>query len=763
MKYPLILISLLICLIIACKLFLPSPPLLQDISFSQTVYDEEHRLLRITLATDDKYRLYTPLEDISPAFVQATLLQEDQYFFYHPGINPIALLKAIWQTYVLHTRSFGASTITMQVARLRYGIHSKTISGKFWQILKALQLELLYSKEQILEAYLNLASYGGNIEGIGAASVIYYDKPASQLNLLEALKLSVVPQNPNRRMPHAVQQHDLQKASQKLFQRWIEQHPKDRAKYNLIHLPLQPVKRNLPFLAPHFVDRILQNNPKHFIDTTLNLALQTIIERVTHRYLEQKKSHGIQHAAVMLVDTQTMEIKALVGSGNYFDNTIHGQINGTKAKRSPGSTLKPFIYALALDQGLIHPYTVLKDAPKSFSGYNPENMDKDFLGPIKAKDALILSRNIPAISLAEQLQNPTLYQFLQQAQINRLKPEHMYGLSLVLGGAEVNMEELVSLYALLANHGLWHPLRMQAQQPLLPGIRLLSPEASFLTLDMLRDTPRPYLTNSAMDKQIPVYWKTGTSSGYRDAWSIGIFGPYVLAVWMGDFTGKNHSTFRGTTSAAPLFFNLVEAINQQIGPLPDVVKATPHMNLTQVKVCEASGLLPNPHCPHTVTTWFIPGKSPIKVDDIHREIAIDSETGLRTCEFNQNTQFIVYECWSSDLLKIFAQAGVQRKVPPPFKDSLMHPAEDHPPQIVSPQQDLIYTVRLCQPQNRLLFLATADADVQTLYWFVNHECIGSCGRDQPLVWEAKSGTYTVRVVDNYGRTATRNLIVKAVN
>lgn len=742
---------------------MPSPPLLQEISFSQAVYDDEHHLLRLTLTKDEKYRLYTPLEAIPPTFIQATLLQEDQYFFYHPGINPLALLKAIWNTYILHTRSFGASTITMQVARIRYHIHSKTIPGKCWQILKALQLELLYSKEQILEAYLNLASYGGNIEGIGAASTIYYDKSAIQLNLLEALKLSVVPQNPNRRKPHATKQDELKKASQKLFQRWIQQHPEDQTLYQLMQLPWQPVRRNLPFLAPHFVDRILQNNPQQVIESTLNLPLQNIIEKVTQHYLEQKKLYGIRQAAVMLVDTRSMEVKALLGSGNYFDHTFHGQVNGTKAKRSPGSTLKPFIYALALDQGLIHPYTVLKDAPNSFAGYNPENFDKDFLGPIKAKDALILSRNIPALFLAEHLHHPTLYQFLQQAHISHLKSEDTYGLSLVLGGAEINMEELVSLYALLANQGLWHPLKTHLQQPLIPGLCLLSPEASFLTLDMLKDTPRPYPTNHAMNKQLPVHWKTGTSSGYRDAWSIGIFGPYVLAVWLGDFTGKNPSTFVGTTHAAPLFFNLIEAIHQHSGHLPDLIQPTPEMNLTQVQVCEVSGLLPNPHCPHTVTTWFIPGKSPIKTDDVHREIAIDSETGLRTCQFNQNTQFAVYECWPSDLLKIFAQAGVQRKVPPAFKDALMPYVNGHSPQIISPQQGVVYTMRLSQPHTPIPLSATADVDVQRLYWFVNQECVGSCERDQSLTWKAKSGTHTVHVVDNYGRTTMQKLVVQAVN
>jgi penicillin-binding protein 1C len=752
-----------LCCFLAYRAFMPILPLLDDSRFSQAIYDEQHQLLRLTLSSDDKYRVYTPLSEISPLLIQATLLQEDQYFFLHPGINPFAILKAAWQTYVLRARQFGASTITMQLARMRDGIHSKNMTGKLWQILKALQLELFYSKKQILEAYLNLASYGSNIEGIGAASLVYFNKPASQLNLAEALRLSVVPQNPTRRLPNLLHQGDLQNAYHKLFRRWMAYHPEDEALHDLIHLPWQLAKKNLPFRAPHFVESILRTNHHPKVVSTLNLKLQTLIEKITRNYLEQHQLDGMNNAAVLLVDTRDMGVKALIGSGNYFDSSICGQVNGTKVKLSPGSTLKPFIYALAMDQGIIHPSTVLKDAPSHFGDYHPENFDKDFLGPIQAKEALILSLNIPAIDLANQLKNPTLYQFLQQARISCLKPERDYGLSLVLGGAEVTMEELATLYAMLANQGVWKPIRTHAEV-LLEGPRLLSPEVSFLTLDMLRDTPRPYVTNAAMNKQFPVYWKTGTSSGYRDAWTAGVFGPYVLVLWIGDFTRKSQSSFVGATAAAPLFFNIVDAVSQQMENLPDLVKVTPQMNLAKVQVCAASGLLPNRCCPQTISTWFIPGKSPIKTDHIHREIAINSQTGLRTCRIDQNTQFRVYEFWSSDILKIFAQAGMQRNVPPPFDldCSLMDNGEGEPPKIISPQQSLFYILALNQLDHRLSFYATAETDVKTLYWFVNHDFIGHCEREQSLDWQAKSGTYVVRVVDDHGRTAVRDLVVQVV-
>ena len=521
-KLSSILLTLLL-LIVITKYIVPHPPLLKSISFSQVVYDYQHHLLRITLTKDQKYRVFTPLNNISPVMLQTTLLQEDQYFYRHPGINPIAIAKAGWDTYIMRSRQIGASTITMQVARIYFKINSKTISGKLIQIFRALELELCYSKNDILEAYLNLVPYGGNIEGIGAASLIYYNKNADHILLPEALTLSVVPQNPVQRSPTINHNAILQAARLKLYARWLLLHPSDKSQQMFMLLPLQARPSHPPFLAPHFTTDILQQNPQNAaIVSTLDEHLQNSVEQITHDYLIHNQQYGINNAAILLVDTRNMEVKALLGSGNFFDKNIEGQVNGTSAKRSPGSTLKPFIYALALDQGLIHPYTVLRDAPTHFGEYNPENFDNDFMGPIQAKDALILSRNIPAIYLANQLYNPNFYQFLLNANISQLKPQTNYGLSLVLGSAGVTMQELISLYAMLANQGVYQPLRYQINQPLLPGKKLLSPEASFLTLDMLKDTPRPNPVSNFALNQLPVYWKTGTSSGYRDAWSVGI-------------------------------------------------------------------------------------------------------------------------------------------------------------------------------------------------------------------------------------------------
>lgn len=756
------LIFLIVGWIVFKKYSPSSHSLLANISFSQTVYDQQGRLLRLTLSKDQKYRVYTPIEQISPLLIEATLLQEDRYFYWHPGINPIALIKAGWSTYVQQSRMIGASTITMQVARLRYHLNSRTLLGKLTQILYALRLELFYSKAEILEAYLNLASYGGNIEGVGAASLIYFSKPAKQLTLPEALTLSVIPQNPLRRKPDKTNVLALTTARARLFQTWLQIHPQDITEKNLLSLPWS-LHKTLPFTAPHFVNYLLRQHPTEpSIHSTLDYQLQKLVEQISQHYLINQNQYGIHNIAIMLVDARDMQVKALLGSGNFFATDIDGQVDGAHAKRSPGSTLKPFIYALALDQGLIHPYTILKDAPTRFATYTPDNFDKDFLGPIRAKDALALSRNVPAIILADQLQHPNLYQLLQQAKITRLKPESNYGLSLVLGGAEVTMAELVSLYAMLANGGIWQPLRYEQNLPISLPIRLLSPEASFLTLDMLHDTPRPFPMNSAIHQAINVAWKTGTSSGYRDAWSVGVVGPYVLAVWIGNFNGKANPAFVGAKSAAPLFFAIVDALAQQI-PLPDKQPPLNQLHLVRVKVCAGSGMLPTRWCPQLVSTWFIPGKSPIKKDTIYREIAIDNKTGLRACQFDQNVHFAVYEFWPSDLLKIFAQAGIARQTPPPFAKacSALDNVSTFPPQIVSPQSDVVYSIRDSQTEEASIVLqATTAADVKKLYWFVNNSLLGQVEPDKTLSWQAKPGRYQVRVVDDHGQSDVVGVMVQ---
>jgi len=757
-------------------LLIPKPELMEQVGFSTAVYDRHGALLRMTLAEDERYRLFVPLDEISPQLIESTLLYEDRYFHNHPGVNPAALLRAAWDTYIARTRTVGASTVTMQVARILFHIDSGNLKGKFTQILRALQLERHYSKQEILEAYLNLAPYGRNIEGVGAASLVYFGKQPSQLSLPEAMALSVIPQNPSERVPsRASGYRHMEEARARLFDIWSDEHPEATGMRALMALPLQVRGlKSLPFHAPHFVNGQLAAaamSGSHRVRTTLDLKLQQKLEAIAESYVERNRALGLNNVAAMLLDYRTMEMLANIGSANFFDNSIQGQVDGTHARRSPGSTLKPLIYALAMDQGLIHPMTMLKDAPKRFGAYTPENFDRGFAGPIFARDALIYSRNVPAVNLASQLHEPSLYDFLVSAGATDMREESYYGLSLALGGHELTMAELVRLYAMLANGGSFREIREQ-----LPGegsgvgvVQLLSPEACFLTLEMLKENPRPEGSELlSQDSFVPtVYWKTGTSFAFRDAWSIGIFGPYVLAVWVGNFNGEGNPEFVGRKAAAPLFFEAVDTVVATSDEYRDDLISGEGLNVARVDVCAPTGDLPGRYCPQTVKSWFIPGKSPIRVSDVHRAVPVNRKTGRRACSADgENVEMRVFEFWPSDIVALFRRAGISRRLPPPFEPGCTIDAKATAgvaPRIQSPDATISYAV----PSNRLSeatlpFTAVADADVKRMFWFVDNRYVGYSSNGEPFYWKPELTSATVRVVDDHGRAASGRVSVELV-
>ena len=772
--------ALAIALALVVVRLLPHPPLSQGVPQSVVVEDAHGRMLRLVLADDQRYRLWVPLDEMAPALVQGTLLHEDAWFHLHPGINPISVARAGWATYVRGGSRVGASTLTMQLARLHWRLDTRTPRGKLVQMARALQLEACYSKHDLLEAYLNLAPYGGNIEGAGAASLIYFRKPVADLTLPEALTLAVLPQAPTRRgRLRAAGDADasyagagLSAARARLYARWRRQHPADAAQDAAMSLPVTlRAPRALPFHAPHFVERILGERSLHpqagaHLSTTLDLRLQRLLEDRVRQHVDRMRRSGVRNATALLVDTRDMGVRALVGSADYFDDAIAGQVNGSAAKRSPGSTLKPFIYGLALDQGLLHPATVLRDVPSAFGPYTPENFDGQFLGPVTAADALVRSRNIPAVTVAAQLNQPSLYQFLRRAGIRDMASESHYGLALVLGGGEVTMEELARLYAMLGNDGLLKPLRWRAQDPPAGGTALLSAESAFIVRDMLKRNPRPGVGRVA-GGALPVAWKTGTSWGFRDAWSAGIVGPYVLVVWVGNFDGSPNPALVGADAAAPLFFSIVDGLRASHADLREPARRWP-LNLKRVEICRASGDLPNAYCPQRGWTWFIPGKSPIRVSTVHRAVAVDRVTGQARCGPYDpaRMRLEVYEFWPSDLARVFAQAGIPRRKPPAGADCAAVGVADagSPPRIQSPLRAAHYTLRLSHPQRSTIPLsATVDADVAQVFWFSGDQYLGTAAAGETIPWTpSQAARLRISVVDDHGRADTREVQVDVV-
>jgi penicillin-binding protein 1C len=766
----------------------PHAPLREHASTSRAFYSSDGTLLRLTLAHDEQYRVWTPLAQIDPKLVQAVLLYEDRWFHQHPGFNPVSLVRAAWGTWRGPVRR-GGSTLTMQLARRLYGLDTRTPVGKLQQVAAAAWLELRHGKAEILEAYLNLAPYGGNIEGVGAASLVYFGKRAQQLLLPEALALAVIPQNPNRRgsvgagegantappWPQA-----LAAARARLWATWQQRYPASTNSADAAAMALPLVLRSprqLPFAAPHAVQTLmLQRVTAPETTLTLHGPTQAVLERAIAQFIQTRRGLGVSNAAALLIDTETRAVRAWVGSADWRDEAIDGQVNATTAKRSPGSTLKPFIYALGLDQGLLHPHTVLKDAPSAFGTYHPENFDGRFEGPITAQDALVRSRNVPAVAVSSRLQQPTLHGFLKAAGVSRLASEQHYGLALTLGGGEVTMEELAQLYLLLARGGQHpgHPaLRTLASDDTsTTPRRLLSPEAAWVTLQMLARNPRPDTGQPAFP---PVAWKTGTSWGFRDAWTAGVFGRQVLVVWVGHFDGRSNAAFVGVQTAAPLFFQIVDSLRHQ-GLAPPASEEPRGLNLAQVLVCKASGELPNEACPERVPTWFIPGVSPIRVSTLHRALWVHRPSGRAVCGPGPGVEREVFEHWGPDMLQLFAQAGMPRRVPPApprcgnaatgrdLGESAGSGATvpgDEGPLIASPLQGARYVLRLGRAEEAGLSLRAHTRREGALFWFADEAFLGRSAPGQDLRWRPPAaGRYTLAAVDSEGASSTREVVVE---
>lgn len=746
-----------------------SPPWLVNRSGgSYAIFDREGKLMRLTLASDERYRVWVPLERMPKELIDATLLQEDRWFGWHPGVNPYSLLRGSFTTYIGGDRRVGGSTLTMQLARQRLLLNTRTVGGKLSQMYHALVLERHFTKDQILEAYLNTVPYGSNIEGVGAASLVYFGKSVSQLSLPEILSLVVIPQSPAARTPFSERgRAALGIAQGRLAGEWAKNAASgsgDAAARQMLRAADLRVstRRELPRASPHLPERMAVAG--HFpgeIRSSIDSGTQRLIEQQLRQFLRRNDRLGMRNGAAILIDYRSMAVRAYVGSADWGDARIEGQVNGLRGKRSPGSTLKPFIYGLALDQGVIHPETVLKDTALRISEYNPENFERDFIGPISATEALVRSRNVPAIALANQLKGSGLYGLLRAAGVSKLKSERHYGLAVALGGVELTMEELVSLYAALANGGVVRPLVFEEGMTSAPGNRLLSAEASYLVIEMLRNNPRPSFEYGPVVpptvSRIP--WKTGTSFGFRDAWSVGIVGPYVLGVWVGNFDGTPNPNFIGRDAAGPLFFAIVDALRTSEILSESVVQRA--LNIKKVSVCSVSGALPGPHCRKQKDAWFIPGVSPIHTCSVHREVKIDPSTGLRACAGNdENARSEVFEFWPSDILQLYKAAGITRRTPPQYSVGCRLAGRPGvPPLISSPQARIRYAIRRDLPAE-VSFSAVTDGDSSRVYWFVDDAFVGSSQSGEPFHWNAKPGSFVVRAVDDRGRSNSQTISVE---
>ncbi len=541
------------------------PPLGKDMETSHVVLDREGRLLRAYATRDGRWRLPATERDVDPRFLKLLFAYEDKRFYEHDGVDLLALARASFQLIKQRHIVSGGSTLTMQVARLLEPREHRSFGAKLRQITRALELEHALTKGEILSLYLTLAPYGGNLEGIRAASLAYFGREPRKLSLAEAALLVALPQSPELRRPDRYPEA-ARAARDRVLDRAAAAGvvPRDE----VAHAKSQDVphqRKPLPVLAPHSADQVIGAEPGRRIHRlTIDASLQKTLQD-----LARERAHALGpqiSVAIVAVDNETGEVRARVGSADYFDERRAGQVDMTQALRSPGSTLKPFIYGMGFEDGLLHPETLIDDRPARYGSYTPENFDLTFQGAVTVRRALQMSLNVPAIAVLGKVGVSRLSARLTQTGAALVLPKgEAPGLAMGLGGFGIKLSDLVMLYTGLARLGSAVPLheRESAIEP--SPRRLLDPVAAWYVGNILIGAPPP---DNAMPGRIA--FKTGTSYGYRDAWAIGFDGRMTIGVWVGRADGAPVPGLYGRGSAAPILF---DAFSRSGNPPVPLVRA----------------------------------------------------------------------------------------------------------------------------------------------------------------------------------------------
>ena len=673
-------------------------------------------------------RLGSRGEDCRPTYVaqpehwiaQAVVATEDKRFWRHTGVDALALLRAVKQNVCNARRVSGASTISTQVVRL-VEPRKRTWVSKAVEALRARQLERALPKADILSQYLNRAPFGGNIVGIESAAQRYFGKEAKSLSLAQAALLAGLPQSPSRlrpdRYPAVARKRQLHVLGRMRECGYITEAQRLDAENEPVHARL----RDYPFHAPHFAQWVIAQSGaggSHVLRTTLDPAFQALAEQTLARHLREADG---SHGALVILEVKTGAVRAFIGSQDYFAPRA-GQVNGALASRAAGSTLKPFAYAMAFDAGILTPATVLADVPRHFPELTPRNFSLTFRGAVTARDALTDSLNIPAIDVEQRIGLPRFHALLRDLGLQTVTaPAEHYGLGLVLGNAPIRLIDITNAYACLARGGTWLPIQTVTPFPAQgTARRIFSPQAAWLVSDILSGEERAMdATRHIADVRLPaVAWKTGTSAGLRDAWTIAWNADYAIGVWVGNPDGSSAAHLVGRQTATPIAWDLF----RQLYPDNQGPPFTAPDALRQTLVCEDSGLLPTPDCPHCVPDW-----------------RIDRVTLRRTCTL-------------------------------PHKPNIAHHAPPVPPaatpsggiRITSPLAGTTYRHLPGLPglRQQILLRAESEQAEASVHWFIDDRPLGVSTPAAPLYWELQRGTHTIACATPDGKTTRIRVAVE---
>src|SRR5213596_29791 len=570
--------------------------------------------LRAFPGDDYVWRHPVLLNEVSPLYLDALVRYEDRMFRWHPGVNPVALIRAGFQWVRYGRIVSGGSTITMQVARIIHPTR-RTLAGKLVQMARALQLERHYSKNEILTIYINYAPMVGVLEGVEAASRAYLGKSSNRLTHAEAGLLTVLPQLPSRLRPDRYAER-AQLARDKVLRRMKGQWP-DAAISDALTEPVYAQTVRAPMLAPLLAERLKRRAADRTrVHTTIDVAAQSTVEA-----LLLDRARGLPprvSIAAMVMDNKTLDVLAYAGSADFSDKNRFSDVDMARAARSPGSALKPFLYALAMDESLIHSESLLADVPQSFSGYEPGNFQQSFHGPVSVSEALLNSLNVPAVEVLEQLGSARFVAMLRRGGLKLEFPKGAEpNLSVILGGASTTLENLVGAYSALARKGLAGTPRLLSDAPL-EERRMMSEGAAFIVRDILENGGPVGRVVDGRGPYRGFAWKTGTSFGFRDAWAVGVSDRYTIGVWVGRPDGTPNPGFFGANVAAPLLTDIFTA-------LPDALNTAPNprpSSVTEEVICWPLGTRAaggeERLCPVQRTAWILDNAAPPTFPDRFR-------------------------------------------------------------------------------------------------------------------------------------------------
>ncbi len=760
-------------------------PLPDKIEYSTIITDSKGEVIHAYLTRDQQWRMKTALNEISPMLRKTIIEKEDKYFYYHPGVNPLAIARALARNIFHMRRTSGASTITMQVARALEP-KKRTYLNKLSEAFRAFQLEWKYSKDEILQLYLNLVPYGGNIEGVKSASILYFAKNPDHLSLAEITALSIIPNRPSSLV--------MGKNNDKIVgerNKWLRKFAKDKVFdekeiQDALNEPLTAIRGSVPDYIPQLAYKLKRQNGGDIIRTFIDLNMQRKVEKLVSDYSRTLYLKNIRNAAVIVLDNATHRVVSYAGSADFRDTLDGGQVNGAAAIRQPGSTLKPLLYGLCIDDGLLTPKMVITDVAVNYQGYAPENYDKTFNGYVTMEYALEHSLNIPAVKSMKALGTDRLIQALALCDFRQIKKDQRkLGLSMILGGCGATLEELTGLYSIFANEGRYTPPKYafgeeadslqllansrngerKANSKTMPcaGKTVISPAACYMINETLSKVNRPdFPLNWESTMHLSkIAWKTGTSYGRRDAWSIGYNRRYTVGIWIGNFSAVGVPELSGANVATPLLFKIFNTIDYD----NDEPWFRQPKDCKLRIVCSETGMPPADHCTDLVTDYFIPMVSPSAKCNNMQEVIVSADEKIsycRSCMPENGYKKKRYKIISPEMQAYFEDNRIAFQKIPPHNPDCEKIFREGAPIVVSPSPGSEYLINRKDPEPLQLSCHVSN-DVNKVYWYINNKFYKSGEARNKQFFFPEEGPVKISCTDDKGRNRDIFIRVRYVN